>query len=182
MNGLFVRLIQPDGNQVSGWVSANYVSYRYRGRYYSPTQLLASGRIGEISANTRGEYLDASGQPINDVDNTLYTEVAGLEETANLHLRRAPDSSSESLILAPNGASFTLLGFAEDGEWAFVQWPQSDGSSFSGWVSSTFLLFHQRGLFFTIEQLIDADLAEIIEESTTGFSHLPRRHHRKPAR
>ncbi len=170
---VFVRLIQPDGNQVSGWVSADYVSYRYRGRYYSPTQLLASGRIGEISANTRGEYLDASGQPINDVDNTLYTEVAGLEETANLHLRRAPDSSSESLILAPNGASFTLLGFAEDGEWAFVQWPQSDGSSFSGWVSSTFLLFHQRGLFFTIEQLIDADLAEIIEESTIGFYTYP---------
>ena len=166
---VLVRHIQPDGNQVSGWVSADYVSYRYRGRYYSYTQLLASGRIGEVSANTRGGYLDASGQPLYGADNTLYTEVAGLDANTNLHLRRAPDSTSESLLLAPNGASFALLGFAEDGEWAFVQWPQPDGSSFSGWVSSTFLLFRQRGLFFTVEQLIDADLAEIIEESIIGF-------------
>ena len=166
---VFVRLIQPDGNQVSGWVSADYVSYRYRGRYYSSTQLLASGRVGEVSANTRGEYLDASGQPLYGVDNTLYVEVIGLDATANLHVRQYPDISSESLILAPNGTALILLGLAEDGEWAFVQWPQPNGGSFSGWASSTFLLFRQRGLVFTPEQLIDTDLAEIIEESAVGF-------------
>lgn len=165
----YVRHVQADDSQISGWVSADYVNYRYRGRYYSHTQLLSSGRIGEVSSDTRGGYLDASGQIIDTVDDTLYTQVTGLGENAHLHLRRLPDGTSESLILAPNGASFTLLGFTENGEWAFVQWPQLDGSSYSGWVSTTFLLFLHRGLNYTVEQLIDADRAGIIDASTFGL-------------
>ena len=164
-----VRYVQPDDTQVLGWVSADYVSYRYQGRYYSHTQLLTSGRVSEVTAETRGGHLDAEGQVIDTVDDTLYTQVVGLDEGARLHLRRLPDSSSESLILAGNGASFNLLGFSENGEWAFVEWPQEDGSSYRGWVSSTYLIFLHRSLNYTVQQLIDAGLASAVDDGIFGF-------------
>ncbi|MCY3836865.1 MAG: SH3 domain-containing protein [Anaerolineaceae bacterium] len=165
----FVRYPLADGTQVSGWVSTDYVNYRYQSRYYSHNQLLQSGRVRESSDAERGGLLDASGRLLDTVDDTLYTSVSGLDIGARLHLRRLPADHSESLTLAANGASFSLLGFSEENDWAYVLWPQEDGSSYTGWVASLYLLFLHRGLNYTAQQLIDAGLAETIEAGIFGY-------------
>lgn len=165
----FVHHPQDDGTRVTGWVSADYVLYRYQGRYYSHTQLLQSGRVSERSADERGGLLDTSGRLINTVDDTLYTSVSGLDEGARLHLRRLPANHSESLILVPNGARFSLLGFSEGNDWAYVLWPQDDGSTYNGWVTTLYLIFLHRGLNYSAQQLIDADLAETIDAGIFGY-------------
>lgn len=166
---VFINLLEADGNQTTGWVSADFVRFRRMGLYYSAAQLQASGRIPVIADDTRGARLDASGNPRDTVDHNLYADVSGLEAPANLHLRTYPDAESESLALVQGGAALSVLGISEDGAWAFLQHYLNEERGFAGWANATFLVFHLRGLIFSAEQLIERELAPILDDDFSGY-------------
>ena len=165
----FIQHTLADGKQIRGWVNLDYLRFRHQGQFISLDQLQNRGQDLTISAETAGLFLNESGAPLYANDSTLYAEVAGLDEAANLHLRITPQESSQSMALLPNGTVLLLKGLREEGDWAFVEWEQEDGSSISGWVSTNFLQYRLRGTVYTTQLLLAAGHAPQIAADLSGY-------------
>ena len=94
-----------------------------------------------------------TGQPANsgvssDLQNVVAGEVTGLNAGANLHLRRTPSESGESLALLPNGSTVVVTGRIEDSTWLQVSYQNQ-----TGWVSSEFVKLTFNGQPYDIATL-----------------------------
>lgn len=146
---LYVRYEPAEGGSLTGWVFMEYIQFIFRGDTYFPIEedidelmmrsllIFADGtEIGEVEAGTvtNGE----AAIPAEFVDQVIATTV--LEPGANLHLRRSPDSTSESIALIPNGATMLVLGRTPDATWLEVNYDNADG-----WVASLYVELHLNG-------------------------------------
>jgi uncharacterized protein YraI len=86
-------------------------------------------RFGEQRGAAAG--IAPTANPLRNVNVAI---VQGLQEGANLHLRRRPNSQSESLALIPNGTQMIVSGRTVAGDWLEVEY---EGQI--GWVSVPFV-------------------------------------------
>jgi len=75
---------------------------------------------------------------------------------ANLHLRRNPDASSESLGLIPSGTQLEVLGRNSDGTWLQVEY-----NGVRGWINASFVSVTRGGRPYKIE-----DIPNVLAEPT----------------
>ncbi len=130
---LFVVYSTPDGGQITAWVNALYIELRdARGlrAAFRDLPTIPSNRFGEQGGQAAGVAPTA-----NPLRNVNVATVQGLQEGANLHLRRRPNSQSESLALIPNGVQLIVSGRTVTADWIEVEYQGQ-----IGWVSVPFVL------------------------------------------
>jgi len=116
-----------DGNY--GWINESDATVREAGSL--PSDFCTSGRsvvMGTMGAS--GEMGDASpsNQPALDLPTVIIN-------TGFLNIRSGPGAGFSSVTTVPGGTALTLLGFAPDGVWWYVQ-----GTFGRGWLNSEFVL------------------------------------------
>lgn len=129
---LYVIYSTPDGGQITAWVNALYIELRdERGLRLALRDLptVPRNRFGEQRGAAAG--IAPTANPLRNVNVAI---VQGLQEGANLHLRRRPNSQSESLALIPNGTQMIVSGRTVAGDWLEVEY---EGQI--GWVSVPFV-------------------------------------------
>jgi hypothetical protein len=62
-----------------------------------------------------------------------------METTDSVNVRSGPGNEYPSLGRAPEGTLMKVIGFSQDGRWAFVLLPPGVSSGGSGWVSTAYL-------------------------------------------
>ncbi|MBN1967236.1 MAG: DUF4397 domain-containing protein [Anaerolineae bacterium] len=140
---LYVRYQPAEGGSLTGWVSAEYIQFVFRGQTFYPareedlSELMMRSLLVFADPNTLGDVEAGTGNgesavPAEFEDQIIATTV--LEPNANLHLRRSPDSTSESLALIPNGATMLVLGRTPDATWLEVSYDNQ-----AGWVASLYV-------------------------------------------
>ena len=133
---LFVTYRPVEGGEIDGWVNALYLDVSdNRGRQQRIALLptIPENRAGE-ARQTAGQT-SPSATPIA-LDAVLATVL--LDPGANLHLRRNPNPSAESLALIPSNAQVTVTGRTESGDWLQVTYEGQQGWIASQYVTLTF--------------------------------------------
>jgi uncharacterized protein YgiM (DUF1202 family) len=144
---VFVRFADATGGGVRGWVSTAFVSFALNGAPTDIETLEARALLTTTSDDERGSTfaggIAAPAQPtVSAIRDAIVGEVI-LNPGANLHLRRRPNVTSESLSLVPAGTQLVVTGQTESGEWFAVTFEGIDG-----WVSSTYLYLTRNGRAF----------------------------------
>jgi len=134
---VFVRYTSPDST-VTGWVSVQFVTFQRNNQAVDFDRLQELNELNIEDTTQRGGVF-STGQAANsgvpsDLQNVVAGEVTGLNNGANLHLRRTPSDQGESLALLPNGTTVVVTGRTEDSTWLQVTYQNQ-----TGWVSSEFL-------------------------------------------
>ena len=160
---LNIDYITPDGGVINAWVNAQFLDVRdERGR----RQRLAD--LPTVPNNQPGEARDTAVTPPPLPENIVEAIVVGLDAGVNLQIRRTPDTSGESLALAPNDTVFELLGFNEAREWAFVRYVQPEGGIVRGWVSTRFVRYSFRDRSIDYDEMEMRELLNIIPDTQRG--------------
>lgn len=131
---VFVRYTPPEGGEVTGWVSAQYIQYAFNNRPIDLDEMeerdllviTPDGERGEVTAGI-GPAAIPTVNPIKD--NFVATVV--LNEGANLNLRRSPDANSEVLVRLPSGTQVIVTSRTADGQWLFVTFEDT-----TGWIAA----------------------------------------------
>ncbi|MCB9435878.1 MAG: DUF4397 domain-containing protein [Anaerolineales bacterium] len=188
-----------DGGTVDCWVRADFLIMSFRNRTLrDPEAFFALEEmdipipvIREIPHNYPGEVVDSTiVTPPTPVKRESIATV-NVNSGVNLHLRRYPDPTSESLALIPNGTDVIILGRTpittseiipeeDDGEnegeatptpepilletaWLFVEFTNlADGSVTTGWISSEYTILSKAGRTLELEEI------EAISPATFG--------------
>jgi hypothetical protein len=147
---LYVRFTTESGTLL-GWVNSQFVTLSRNGRPFSlddvPTA--AEVRVGGL----QGSPLVAPPPPATQVVTATIDKV---DPGANLHLRRNPDASSESLGLIPSGTQLEVLGRNGDGTWLQVEY-----NGVRGWINASFVSVTRGGRPYKIE-----DIPNVLAEPT----------------
>ncbi len=140
----FVRYTTPEGGVVEGWVSTQYIQYQYNNRIFrleefkdlvSRTtsqalyEIIPTDRLGSV----RGPAPTLAA-PTVDPFRDQYVATVQLDPTANLQLRRNPDTASESLGLIPSGTQVIVTARTAAGDWLRAQYQGQ-----TGWISANFV-------------------------------------------
>jgi uncharacterized protein YraI len=158
---VFIEYQAPEGGVVTGWVSTLYVQYLWNGNPISLENLrqrelmpdyVPADRIGEISA---GLTIGAPVPTVNPLRDVFVAEVI-LDPGANLHLRRQPDSASESIALIPANTQLVVDGRTEDGIWL-----RATFEGLQGFIASQFTVITFNG------NLADASDVPVIPAEVT---------------
>lgn len=133
---LYVIYRQVEGGEVEGWVNALYLDVSDgRGR---PQRIALLPTVPE---NRPGEARQTTGQPAPTSTPIAFDTVLAtvlLDPGVNLHLRRHPDASAESLALIPSNAQVTVTGRTESGEWLQAIYEGQEGWIAAQYVTLTF--------------------------------------------
>ncbi|MCC6613609.1 MAG: DUF4397 domain-containing protein [Anaerolineae bacterium] len=139
----YIRYVQPEGGIVRGWVSTRFLRYSFRDRSIDYDEMEQRELLNIIPDEQRGDMSSGAAGPVAPTQNPLRNVVVGtiaLNEGANLHLRRNPNSNSESLVLMPNGTQLIVSGRTDTSEWVQVEF---EGQV--GWTSSQYLVYTFNG-------------------------------------
>ncbi len=94
--------------------------------------------------------------------------VVNLDATANLNVRRTPETTSEVLAQLPLGTTAQFVGLDENGEWVFLSYSASDGTTVTGWSSIDFLDFSYNGRAIDLAELAQRGLMNTVDLSRRG--------------
>lgn len=136
---LFVTYRPAEGGEIDAWVNALFLSVSDaagRSQRLADLPTIPSNRAGEARQTTSDQAQPTSTSLA--ADQVIATVL--LNEGANLHLRRSPDASAESLALIPSGAQVVVTGRIESGEWLQVTYEGQQG-----WVASQFVTLSLNG-------------------------------------
>jgi SH3-like domain-containing protein len=137
----FVRYLTPEGGAVTGWVSASFLTYSFRGNAVTLEVMSEQGRLSVIPDDRRGEVGAGVSGPVAPTRDPLRNVVVGtvsLNQGANLHLRRNPDANSESLALMTSDTQVVVNGRTDTGEWVQIEFEGQVGWTFSRYLTLTF--------------------------------------------
>jgi uncharacterized protein YraI len=133
-NWVFVKYSAPEGGTITGWVSAEYVTYSFNNRPIKLDEIETRGLLVITAETTRGE-VTAGTAPVslptaNPIKNA-YVATVVLDAGSNLNLRRDPTAESEVLAQIPSGTQLIVSSRSEDGNWLNVTFEDTDG-----WVAA----------------------------------------------
>jgi uncharacterized protein YgiM (DUF1202 family) len=151
----FIAYNPPEGGVITGWVSTLFLSYQWNGENADPAELLERELIGTADSETIGKISAGAPTvtiPTPDPLEDAYVAEVLLDPGANLQFRLAPDVTSESLNLIPNGTQLIIETRTSDGEWL-----QTSFEGQTGWISSQFVSITFNGEF--IEDLTEIPVA-----------------------
>lgn len=153
---VFIEYSALDDVIIRGWVSADYVQILLDGSPMSIEDLRETDAslIPQLSDSARGAVIlagDAEAPPAPTKDPFLGAVVAtvDLNPDANLHLRRHPQVSTESLDLIPSGAKLVVEGVTVNQEWYKVRY-----EGVPGWISATYALLSFNNRYLPLEEMI----------------------------
>ncbi len=156
---LYVRFTTESGT-LTGWVNSQFVTLSQRGRPFALADVpkAAEIRVGGL----QGSPL-AAPPPATQVVTAIIDKV---DPGANLHLRRSPDASSESLGLIPSGTQLEVLGRNGAGTWLQVEY-----NGVRGWISAAFVSVTRGGRPFKIQDIpnVFGDAENIQPTATPAF-------------
>lgn len=150
----YVRYRTADGGTVRGWVNTSFVTYQRSGQPVTIEELVTRAELVTVADEERGEIevqpssFSPSATPLRD---TIVGEVVNLNAGANLHLRRRPNTTAESLALLPNGTSIIISGQATDAEGRV--WLETTYQEQTGWVWSQYVRLSFNGRPFDLTQV-----------------------------
>lgn len=133
----FINYLPAGGGSISGWVGTLYVRYEYNGRSIDVEEMIERNLLTIIEDTRRGEIGSGAVQaalPTPDPLKDVYVGQILLDPNANLHLRRNPDSTSESLDLIPADTQVIIHTRTGDAAWLEVEF---EGQT--GWIAATFV-------------------------------------------
>jgi hypothetical protein len=141
---VFARYVDTSGGGVRGWISTEFLSYQLNGAPTDLDMLETRNLLTIISDEERGATfaggIAAPVQPTaNPIRDAIVAEVF-LNPGANLHLRRNPNVTAESLALIPTGTQLVVSGQNETGEWLRVEF-----EGVNGWVSVLYVGLTRNG-------------------------------------
>jgi len=147
---LYVRFTTENGT-LTGWVNSQFVTLSQNDRPFSLDDVPTATevRVGGLQGNP----LAALPPPATQVVTATIDKV---DPGANLHLRRNPDASSESLGLIPSGTQLEVLGRNGDGTWLQVEY-----NGVRGWINASFVSVTRGGRPYKIE-----DIPNVLAEPT----------------
>lgn len=149
---LSIVMTTPDGGTITAWVLAQYVQVTENGERVRLADLdpLPSDVPGEVAGAAAGVPTPAP------VEAEFYATIFNLNEGVNLHIRRTPEITGESLIRLPAGTILEPIGVLQDYSWTFVRYTPEDGGFITGWAATQYLQFVFRGsVYLPTEQRID---------------------------
>jgi hypothetical protein len=133
---LFISAVAPDGGSISGWINALFLAVTAPN---GQPQRLAN--LPMVPGNTAGEYNSSfvpTALPTLPFEDQVVATVDQLNPGSNLHLRRNPTASSESLGLIPSGTQLVVEGVNDTGEWYRTTFNGTTGWISANYVSLTF--------------------------------------------
>jgi hypothetical protein len=133
---LFISAVAPDGGSISGWINALFLAVTAPN---GQPQRLAN--LPMVPRNTAGEYNSSfvpTALPTLPFEDQVVATVDQLNPGSNLHLRRNPAASSESLGLIPSGTQLVVEGVNDTGEWYRTTFNGTTGWISANYVSLTF--------------------------------------------
>lgn len=139
---LFVTYQPAEGGEANGWVNTLFVTVSDaagRPQRLANLPTIPANRAGSTSA-TISEPSQATATPIA-TDSIVATVL--LNEGANLHLRRNPDTAAESLARIPSGAQVIVTARTEAGDWLQASY---DGQV--GWIASLYVTLSLNGVTY----------------------------------
>mgnify|MGYP005844562171 CR=1 FL=1 len=139
---LYVGL-ETDTGTLTGWVNSQYIDLYWRGRPYPLEDIPESG-TDLPRGDVQGNVVVSTPPPAPG----LVATIDRLNPGANLHLRRTPDSNSESLNLIPAGSQIPVLGRNGAGTWLLVRY-----NNIEGWINGAFVSVTRNGRAFDIGEI-----------------------------
>ncbi len=152
-----------DGGTITAWAIANFLDVRGRD---GQSQRLAS--LPLIPRNRPGEATNTSLTPPPNTQDRVTVIVTGINQGANLNLRRTPDTTGEVLAPVPAGTVLDFLGVNEARTWLFVRYISLDGMNYTGWVSTSFVQLNLNDQPTTLDVLQARSLLVITPNETRG--------------
>jgi uncharacterized protein YraI len=151
----YIRYTTPEGGEITGWVSTQYIQYEWRGEPIDFEEMEERALLLFENPTTRGELgggAQGIARPTVDPLRNQVVATVAIDPGSNLQFRRAPDASSESLGLIPSGTQLIVTARDESGDWLFVEF---EGQT--GWISADFVNLTFNGNPFDIDELIVED-------------------------
>jgi len=143
---LFVQFNAPDGGTITGWANALYLIVTApdgRTQRLADLPVIPENRAGQVNSN-----FELTPVPTTPFENTVVATIDRLSPGANLHLRRTPSASSESLALIPAGTQLPVSGRLDTGEWYQVEY-----NGQTGWISAAYVSLSFNGSAFEPERV-----------------------------
>lgn len=127
---IFLRFVSPDGVTVTGWSSAEFLTYQLNGAPTTTADLDARGLLDVVPDDERGEQTVGAvpvGQPTEDIVRNAIVATVALDPGANLNFRRDPSEQSEVIGQIPSGTRLVVSQRSGDGNWLNVTFEGVDG-------------------------------------------------------
>ena len=170
-----------DSGTIRCWTRADFIVMNFRNRgLFTPQSFFDLADVAvfpsiveEIPYNYPGGGVDPNAviSPPTPARNDPIGMVI-VDAGVSLHLRRMPDTASESLALMPNGSEMFVLGRTTTTvstdigqpsvpDWLYVEFTDAGGTTTTGWVSAQYVVLTQFGRSITSDdiQLVDEVLS-----------------------
>lgn len=160
---LNVLYATPDGGTIEAWVRADFIDVRDAGGKQVRLRDLPT-----VPGNRPGEARNTSITPPQPQEDVVTVRVINLDPTANLNVRRTPDTTGEVLAQLPLNTVAEYLGQSESGEWIFLRYSAPEGIVTTGWASAGFLEIGLNGEKANLERLEAEGLLTTADETQRG--------------
>lgn len=165
---VYVIYDTPDGGTVSAWVNGAFISVT------NPAgQFISLAALPFVPSNRAGQALNTAIQPPAPPQNVITLVVGNLDPGVNVHIRRVPDTSGESLGLVGSNTVLEFIGLNEAQDWAFVRYQTSPSSVVRGWVNMEFVSFQLNNNPIDMETLQLRNLLTTTPDDQRGDTGVP---------
>jgi hypothetical protein len=147
----FLSYTTAEGGVITGWASTSFLRYEWRDATIDPDELFARELVEIVDPSIIGDVsagVAAVSAPTQDPVEDAYLATVVLNEGANIHLRRSPDTAAESLVLIPAGSLLIIEARTPQADWLLTSF---EGET--GWISSQFVTVSFNGRF--VEDIIE---------------------------
>lgn len=148
---IFIRYTPPEGGEVTGWVSTQYIQFRWRGELIDFDEMEARAFLFFEDPSVRGELGSGAVAPARPTVDPLADQVVAdvqIDPGANLQFRRTPSANGESLGLIPSGSRLLVTARDESGAWLLVEF-----EGVTGWIASQFVRLTLNGEPYELSEL-----------------------------
>jgi SH3-like domain-containing protein len=160
---LNITYATPDGGEIEAWVRADFVDVRD-----AAGEQVRLRDLPTVAGNRPGESRNTSITSPQAQEDVVTVRVTNLDPTANLNVRRTPDTTGEVLAQLPLNTVAEFLGIAESGEWIFLRYSAPEGVVTTGWASAGFLEIGLNGESADLERLEAEGLLTTADETQRG--------------
>ncbi|MBK8028548.1 MAG: DUF4397 domain-containing protein [Chloroflexi bacterium] len=147
----FVRYTSPDGGALRGWVNTSFISYQRNGQPTTIEELVTREELVTVADEERGDIEvqpQAAAPTATPLRDAIVGEVIGLDPGANLHMRRRPSATSESIALLPNGTTLVITAQSVDTDGRI--WLETTYQDQTGWVWAQYIQLSFNGRSFEV--------------------------------
>lgn len=153
----------PDGGTIDAWVRADFIDVRDTDGDQLPLRELET-----VPGNRPGESRNTDIQSPQAQEDVVTVRVINLDASANLNVRRTPETTGEVLAQLPLNTVAEYVGSSEDGEWIYLRYAAPEGVTTAGWSSTAFLELMLNGEATDVETLEMEGLYNITDLSQRG--------------